>query len=65
MKRLLPGRAELAVLITMAFICTLVAAFSAKLDIALALMSMPLFLCGALMGMRRNGQLSSRQNIRE
>ncbi len=58
MKRLLPGRTEFAILISMAFVCSAVVACSAKFDIALSLVSMPLFLCAALMGMKRNGQLS-------
>ena len=60
MKHLLPGRTEFAILISLAIICSTIVAGSAKVDLALSLTAMPLFLCGALMGMKRSGQLDRR-----
>ena len=60
MKRLLPDRVELAILIAMALFFALIASATLHADAALSLGSMPLFVGACLLGMRRNGQLSRR-----
>lgn len=60
MKRLLPGRAELLILVAMALACAVLASMHLSADIALSVGSMPLFVAACLMGMRRNGQLGRR-----
>lgn len=57
MKRLIPGRVELGVLVLLSVVCTVVVVLSPKTDIALAGSAMPLFLTACIMGMRRNDQL--------
>ena len=65
MKRLLPGRVELGILFTLALVATLAASLMSRADVALFLVSMPLFFVAALMGLRRNGQLSGRREPTE
>lgn len=65
MKRLLPGRVELGVLVTLALLATLAASLMTRADVALFLVSMPLFFVATLMGLRRNGQLSIRERTTE
>jgi hypothetical protein len=60
MKRLLPSRKELAILVTMALGCTLVASATLSQDVALSVGAMPLFVGSCLLGMKRNGQLTRR-----
>jgi hypothetical protein len=60
MKRLLPRRTELLILVIMALFCALVSSTTFHADAALSIGSMPLFVGACLMGMRRNGQLSRR-----
>jgi len=59
-KRLLPGKVELSILLVLSLVCTLIVSLAAKADVALMFASMPLFFTACVMGMRRNGQLSSR-----
>lgn len=54
MKRLLPGRMELALLAALAAICTIAVGFSPRQDVGLMFAGMPLFLVASLMGFRRN-----------
>lgn len=65
MKRLLPGRVELSVLLALALVATLAASLMSRADVALFLVSMPLFFVATLMGLRRNGQLSARREPTE
>jgi hypothetical protein len=65
MKRLLPGRVELGVLVVLAVLATLAASLMSRADVALFLVSMPLFFVATLMGLRRNGQLSIRRTPNE
>ena len=60
MKRLLPGRMELVVLVVMAVAIALIASHTLPEEAALSLGAMPLFVASCLLGMRRNGQLSRR-----
>ena len=60
MRRLLPGRTELLILVVMALTCAAVASLILSADAALSVGAMPLFVAACLMGMRRNGQLSRR-----
>lgn len=61
MKRLLPGRVELALLVLLATLSTLAAILIGTPDKALFFVTIPLFIAATLMGMRRNGQLSNRR----
>jgi hypothetical protein len=65
MKRLLPGRVELGVLLTLALVATLAASLMSRADVALFLVSMPLFFVATLMGLRRSGQLAGRREPTE
>jgi hypothetical protein len=60
MRRFIPRRTELMILITMALSCALMASQTLKEDLALSVGAMPLFVVSCLLGMRRNGQLSRR-----
>jgi hypothetical protein len=60
MKRLIPRRNELLILFVMALACAALASASFKQDVALSVGAMPLFVASCLLGMRRNGQLSRR-----
>lgn len=62
MKRLIPGRVEMGVLVALAVVATVAASLFARPDVALFAVSMPLFFVSTLMGMRRNGQLSARRS---
>ena len=62
MKRLIPGKNEFMILLAMALGCALLASLTLSIEGALFLGSMPLFVASCLMGMRRNGQLSSRRD---
>jgi hypothetical protein len=65
MKRLLPGRAELLILVAMAVSFAAIASAHLSPDAALSIGAMPLFIASCLMGMRRNGQLGSGGRSRE
>ena len=60
MKRLLPGRVELLILVCMAVAFAALSSMHLSPDVALSVGAMPLFVAACLMGMRRNGQLSRR-----
>ena len=60
MRRLLPGRVELLILVVMALACAAVSSMHLSPDVALSVGAMPLFVAACLMGMRRNGQLGRR-----
>ena len=60
MKRLIPGRSEFVLLVTMALGCAAVASLTLSADVALSVGAMPLFVASCLLGMRRNGQLTRR-----
>jgi hypothetical protein len=59
MKKVIPGRVELSVLFVLAMICTAVVACCSAVDVAMAGMSVPLFLTGALLGLRKNAKLQA------
>ncbi len=57
MKSLLPGRTEMAILGTLAVLCTgIVGADAIPTDLMLPLLSMPVFVFAAVMGLRRSPQ---------
>ena len=58
MKHLLPGKTELMIFLTMAVLCTGVVALTPKLDLGLAMLSVPVFIASAVMGLRRNWKLA-------
>ena len=58
-KRLLPGKIELSILAALVALSTLIASLFANPQAGMTLAAMPLFFVACLMGMRRNGQLSS------
>lgn len=58
MKNLLPDRVELAVLGAMALICTLIVGHGPAMDLWTAMMTVPLFIASAVMGLRRNWRLA-------
>ena len=53
MKNRLPGRQEAFVFIVLSLICAAIVQVSGKYDVGLAVLSAPLFLVAALMGLRR------------
>lgn len=53
MKRLLPGKTEVAILLALAVVAAGIVALTSVPDLALAAMSIPLFITAALMGLRR------------
>jgi hypothetical protein len=59
MKHLMPGRVELAILLTAAVTCTLVVALSPIFDLTMAGVAVPLFLVSGLLGLRRNAKLAA------
>lgn len=65
MKRLLPGRVELGILVILACVATLAASLLTRPDVALFFVSIPLFFVATLLGLRRNGQLSIRREPTE
>ncbi|HEY1684946.1 MAG TPA: hypothetical protein VGG19_09295 [Tepidisphaeraceae bacterium] len=58
MKHLLPGKIELAILLTLAVISTLVVALAPKHDVGLAAAAIPVFIFAAVMGLKRNWRLA-------
>jgi maltodextrin utilization protein YvdJ len=54
MKRLLPSLTEVAVLATFSILCAAIASFSSALDLALAGLSLPIFIVAAVMGLQRH-----------
>ena len=54
MKRLLPGRVELAIFSTLAILLAAIAWSQPKTDLFMALFAIPLFVTCAVLGMRRN-----------
>ena len=56
MKRLLPDRTQLAIFAALAVVCAGVVSSTSARDIGLSLMSIPLFVACAILGMRRSGQ---------
>jgi hypothetical protein len=54
MKNRLPRPRELAILVALSVVCTLIVALTGKYDVGLAIFAGPLFLVAALMGLRRN-----------
>jgi hypothetical protein len=60
MRRLIPRRNELLILVVMAVACAVMASVMLKDDMAVSFGTVPLFIGACLLGMRRNGQLSRR-----
>ena len=60
MKRLIPRRHELLVLVVLSVVIAVLSSVTLKEDVALAGGAVPLFVASCLLGMRRNGQLSRR-----
>jgi hypothetical protein len=58
MKKLIPGKVELAILSCAAITCTVVVAVSPVFDLTMAGVAMPLFLMSGIMGLRRNARLA-------
>ena len=58
MKHLLPGKVELMIFVSLAVLCTGVVAATPQVDIALALLSVPVFITCAVMGLHRNWKLA-------
>ncbi len=54
MKNLLPDRVELALLAAMALVCTLIVSHRPAMDLWMAMLTVPLFVVSAVMGLRRN-----------
>ena len=57
MKKLLPRRTELAIFGALAIVCGGVVSSVPVQDVGLSLLSIPIFIGSAMMGMRRSGQL--------
>lgn len=57
MKRLIPDRVEVAIFATVAILGAAIVSLTTAQDIGLSVMSVPIFIAAALMGMRRSGQL--------
>jgi hypothetical protein len=57
MRRLLPSKTETAIFAALAIICAVIVSMGGAPDVRLALLSMPVFLAAALMGLRRNQRL--------
>ncbi len=57
MRRLLPSKVETAIFAALAVICALIVMSGGAPDVRLALLSMPVFIAAAIMGMRRNQRL--------
>jgi hypothetical protein len=53
MKRLLPGLEEFAILLTLSVLFAAISWTMSKPDLALSVLSIPLFITSAIMGMRR------------
>jgi hypothetical protein len=58
MKHLIPGKTEVMIFFAMAVLCTGIVAAAPKLDVALAFLSVPLFITCAVMGLQRNWKLA-------
>ena len=58
MKKLLPGRVELAIFTTLAILLAAIAWQSRKPDLVMAASAVPLFITCAVLGMRRNTALA-------
>ena len=56
MRRLLPDRTELAVFAVLALVCATIVTQTGIQDLGLSLMSIPLFVFSAILGMKRSGQ---------
>ena len=65
MKHLLPGKVELAILLTLAAISTCIVAAAPKHDLGLAGAAIPLFIFAAVMGLRRNWELADAEEAGE
>lgn len=63
MKHLLPDRVELTVLTVMAVVCALVAGSAPQADLWLAVLSVPLFIAAAVMGLRRNWRTADARRV--
>jgi hypothetical protein len=59
MKNRLPRTRELAIFAAMALICTLIVAIIGKHEVGFAVMGAPVFFVGAMMGLRRSGELAT------
>jgi len=57
MKKFLPGRTEVLIFLAAALICAGIVQTSEVYDLSLSLLSIPVFICAALMGMHRSGFL--------
>ena len=58
LKRLLPGRTELCILLGLAIIAAALVGLAPETDLATAGLSVPLFIAAALMGLRRSPQFT-------
>ena len=56
-KKLLPGRTEVIIFLAAALICAGIVQYSQAVDVGMSLLSIPVFICAALMGMHRSGFL--------
>jgi hypothetical protein len=64
MKKHLPGKVELALLLAMIGICALLVMLTPKFEIGMAVLSVPISIAAGLMGLRRNWKLQEvRQEI--
>ena len=57
-KDLLPGKTELVIFLAVAAICAALVNLAPKLDLAMAALSVPIFIAAGLMGLRRNWQMA-------
>ena len=57
-KDLLPGKMELVIFLAVAAICAALANLAPKLDLAMAALSVPIFIAAGIMGLRRSWQLA-------
>ena len=58
MKHLIPGKTEVMIFFAMAILCTGIVATTSKVDVGLAFLSVPIFICSAVMGLHRNWKLA-------
>jgi hypothetical protein len=65
MKRTMPGKREIVLFAVIAVVCALLAGFAAARDVALAGMAVPVFVVGALLGMKRTGKLAGEGKVAE
>jgi hypothetical protein len=59
MRQNLPGRTDLAIFGVLALVCAAIVSNTSSYDVGLSLLSIPLFICAALLGMFRCGHLKS------